>query len=139
MKRFQFSLQPILHLRIEAKKIAMQELAVAVANVESVNSKIEELQRVLPTSESADRTTVSVTSLARASRSRQHLQNEIERHREELLKAEEQLNACRQTLVEKSREVLVLEKLRERRHAEFVRRSSATAQAVLSESLATKR
>lgn len=129
MKRFEFSLQVVLQQRLDSKQTAAQQVAIAVAEVERIQSAMAELQNALPASErSTPGKLVSASALSRASRVRRDLQQRLRTLQTDLETAQRELNDRRDELTAADREVLMLEKLRDQQLREFNRQAKRAAE-----------
>lgn len=121
MKHFQFRLQAALDWRSRRKEIELAGLQVLLEELSGTDAA---LQRIAEGAVEAQNETYSVDriapgALAALERHRYHLQRERARVLERRAKCEKQIEAQRERLIEAERAVRLLEKLKERRLAEW--------------------
>ena len=117
MRRFRFRLDGLLRLRSQLERAARRQLAVATADVATVEQRMEAAVRGLQDCEQQARGSGSVAMLARA------MADGLVRHRHrltnELRGAEARLDRARTDWLQSRRDHQVIEKLRQRRHQEW--------------------
>ncbi|MCH7525869.1 MAG: flagellar FliJ family protein [Planctomycetes bacterium] len=123
-KRFRFRLEPVLRLRRRAAEQQMRVVAVQMRHVAGTREAMKELRRqVLETlarsRNERGRAEVDVGTQLQEQRWRLHLRRRIARQEERIVAAGGALLEAQNKLAELSKQVKVIEKLRERQYRTF--------------------
>ncbi len=139
MRKYEFSLQSALDLRIREEEQAQRRLARAMRLVRDRRSDLERTRERHDAIVNGMRTnrgrtvTVSLGEAEHASRVLADLRQRISRQRERLAEAQRECAARREELIEASQARRTLERLSERREADFRREQSRLEQKELNE------
>ncbi len=131
MRAFRFSLERLLRLRTQRARIARRELAVAMAEVGRIGTRLAALEGSLQACRGEISADVPITGLARAMES--GLLYNLTRIRIELVKAEERAELSRATYRERQTDLMALQRLREHRYSTWRVETERESQAEMDE------
>jgi len=135
VKRFIFRLQKVEELRRWRELVSQQKLAEARSERKSAEQDLEKSRREMSSLDRRRRKVMekgfTAGAALREAHYAQHLRKEAAGKEQKLGQAERVVAQCRDDLVEKSRDRKVLEKLRERRQADFQMEMNHKEQAIL--------
>lgn len=124
MKKFKFSLEPLLNVKKGLEKTQkaqiqkiQQEIDIKENEAEVISSEISALQQSL---ESELKGKVSVEDLIQYDRYMQKLTDNLEIKREEISKLTQEKEECQKALIETTKEIKMLEKLREKQYSQYI-------------------
>lgn len=142
MPNFTFRLGPVLDLREQVERTAGQRLAEAqqeynlrVELLTKTRYRLEEVMKPVPEAEEA---TVDVAAGLHLTLFLQFLTDRMEAQLENVARAGQLVEECRNNLVESRRDRLALEKLKEKKYSEYLAGVAVTEQK-LSDELAQRR
>lgn len=139
MKHFQFALETLLRMRRHAEERISQEFADQQRRVEEQKRKIEDMNQSRMEAENRERAAVQPSACVDLVME-QACDEYVRRLGESIRRAQAELDAMlaelerqRNVLIQAQREVKILEKLRERRYAEYLKTARRLEQGFLDE------
>jgi len=136
MKRFVFGLESVLRWRRSLFEQEQNRLRALVAERDAIGLRLRELEQLRQRAERALLEAPAVTGgeLAALESYRRRLSAERARRQEELAGCERRIQAQRERVVEARRRVRLLERLKERRYAEWEAEANRELEALAAES-----
>ena len=120
MKRFKFRLEKILQFRESIKADKLRELQIATAKLQEAQEHLEFLKQEFIKGQIAENETLLVSEVYIRSSYCERLKREVEFQIEQIALRQQEVQVARDAYVEASREFETLDRLRGKRHSEYL-------------------